>query len=68
MTHIRLAIIPLTLLLLSSCANIGPVDDGFENSNESVDIGRLPTAEVIGRAIRKAAGTVSPEEDNKVSE
>jgi len=68
MTHIRIAIIPLALLLLSSCANIGPVDDGFENSNESVDIGRLPTAEIIGRAIRKAAGTVSPEENKKASE
>ena len=68
MMHIRLAIIPMILLLLSACANIGPVDDGFANSNESVDIGRLPTAEIIGRAIRKAAGTVSPEENKKASE
>ena len=68
MTHIRLAIIPMILLLLSACANIGPVDDGFANSNESVDIGRLPTAEIIGRAIRKAAGTVSSEENKKASE
>ena len=68
MMHIRLAIIPMILLLLSACANIGPVDDGFKNSNESVDIGRLPTAEIIGRAIRKAAGTADPEENKKVSE
>lgn len=68
MTHIRLVIISLALLFTTACANIGPADDGFENSHESVDIGRLPTTEILARALRKATERVDAEENKKASE
>lgn len=53
MTSLRLAIIPLAILI-SACAATGPADDGFENSLESVDIGKLQDNDgLIDRVVQK---------------
>ena len=55
-----LAIFPLSLFL-SACASTGPADDGFENSNESIDIGRIHTGELLELVLRKTKGSSSSE-------
>ena len=43
---------------LPACTVTGPADDGFENSQESLDIGKLQDGEAIDRLAKKAAKAV----------
>lgn len=58
-----LTIFPLSLFL-SACASTGPVDDGFENSHESIDIGRIHTGELLELVLKTTKGSASSDEKN----
>ncbi len=64
MTPLRLAIIPLAFFI-SACANTGPADDGFENSNESIDIGKIHAGELLSRVLKRTEPSENTGEDNK---
>ena len=58
--RLRLIAIPIIIqlaLLMSGCAVTGPADDGFENSQESIDIGKLDTTELIQKILPRKAKT-----------
>lgn len=48
---LKTVVLTLLLGLSTSCAITGPADDGFENSLESVDIGKLRDNELLVRYI-----------------
>lgn len=50
-------------MMLSGCAITGPADDGFENSLESIDIGKLQTNHAIDRIVKNAIGSKKNSED-----
>ena len=63
---LRLIVIPIIIplaLSMSGCAVTGPADDGFENSQESIDIGKLDTIELIQKILPHKAKTISSDSE-----
>ena len=61
--RLRLIVIPIIIplaLAMSGCAVTGPADDGFENSQESIDIGKLDTTGLIDLVMNKASNSKNP--------
>ena len=54
MLNTKLLILILPALLLGACTVTGPADDGFENSNEWVDSGRLLSDDNSGYAVYRS--------------
>ena len=69
MADSRLPIL-FSLLLLAGCVATGPADDGYENSNEWVDNGRLLSNQtrVVYSSEQQSGQTVTKPESNTTAE
>jgi len=63
MMPLRIIVAPIVIslaLATSGCAVTGPADDGFENSNESVDIGKLDSTGLLNLLKKKSSDSKNP--------